>query len=200
MNWLVFFIGAWVATGLELGLRDGLSLGPTGAAPSFVLIYLTAIALATPRATAVWAGFILGLLLDLTRAMPAADGMSVVWTVGPMTLGGAMAAYTATLLRGSLYQRNPLAGPVVVAVAVFLANIIALAPLAARDWYDPMIDLAASHELARAGLIAVYSAGAALVLALLLRPVAPLGASLFMFHPTPSTWRWGTSRRSSGHR
>ena len=174
MNWLVFFIGGWLMMGLELGLRDPLALGPTGAAPSFVLIYLVFIALSAPRATALWAGLALGLMLDLSRAMPAADGLTVVWTIGPMAIGGAAGAYAVTIVRSALYQRNPIAAPICVALAVFLAHLVAVSVFTARSWYDPAIEIYSTRELGRAVGSAIYSAIAALVLSLLLHRVMPL--------------------------
>lgn len=200
MNWLVFFIGAWVMMGLELGLRDGLALGPTGGAPSFALIYLVFVALSSPKRTAMWAGAAVGLLLDLTRALPAADGLRVVTTIGPMTLGATLAAYTVVQVRGVLYQRNPFTGPIVVAVAVFLAHLVAIATLELRSWYDAAVDLAAVREVARSALTAAYSAGVALLLGVMFKPILPMLAAAFQFDPTPSAWRWGFGRRASSHR
>lgn len=200
MNWLVFFLGAWVVMGLELGLRDGLALGPTGAAPSFAMIYLVFIALSSPRRTAVWAGLVVGVMLDLTRAMPAADGLTIVKSIGPMAVGGALAAYTATIVRSSLYHRNPVAAPIVVALSTFLAHLVALALLTVRTWYDPAVELSAVRELGRISLIAVFTAVVAFVLGIILRPILPALASVFMFDVTPSAWRWGPPRRHTGLR
>ncbi len=200
MNWLVFFIGAWLTMGLELGLRDGLSLGPTGAAPSFAMIYLVFIALSSPRRTAVWAGLVIGILLDLTRAMPAADGVAIVRAIGPMAVGCALAAYTATIVRSSLYHRNPIAAPMVVVLATFLAQLVALALLTMRSWYDPALAQSASRELLRAVIISGYTALVAFGLGIILRPLLPAFASLFMFDATPSAWRWGPPRRHTGSR
>lgn len=194
MNWLVFFIGTWLMMGLELGLRDPLALGPTGAAPSFALMYLVFIALSAPRSTAIWAGLAIGVMLDLSRAMPAADGLTVVWTIGPMALGCAAGAYAVTVVRSTLYQRNPIAAPICVAIAVFLAHLIAVSLFTARSWYDPAIDIHSTRELGRAVAIALYSTLAALVLSLLLHRVMPLIAALFMFEGTSSAWRWGQTR------
>lgn len=200
MNWLVFFLGAWVTMGLQLGLRDGLALGPTAVAPSFALIYLVFVALSAPKRTALWAGLVIGLLLDLTRALPSADAQSVVTVIGPMTLGGALAAYAVVQVRGVLYQRNPLTAPVVTAIAVFLAHLVAIATLELRSWYDPAVDISALGDVARAALIAVYSAAVMFVVNLLLRPALPALATLFAFDATPSAWRWGYGRRGSLHR
>lgn len=200
MNWLVFFIGAWLTMGLELGLRDGLALGPTGAAPSFAMIYLVFISLSSPRGTAVWAGLIIGALLDLTRAMPGADGVTIVKAIGPMAVGGALAAYTATIVRSSLYHRNPLAAPIVVALSTFLAHLVAIAFWTMRTWYDPAVELSATRELWRIMLIAAFTAVVAFVLGVMLRPILPALASLFMFDVTPSAWRWGSPRRHTGLR
>lgn|GEM_PF-382944 len=200
MNWIVFFLGSWVMMGLELGLRDGLQLGATGAAPSFVLLYLVFLALSAPRSTAVWTGLILGLMLDLTRAMPAANGLSVVTSIGPMALGGAMAAYTVTMVRGAVYQRNPIAAPVIVALAVFLAHLVSIALLATRSWYDPSVTIVATTEVAFSALVAGYTALVAFVVLILFGRAMPLLAALFMFDVTPSSWRWGQTRRMGSAR
>jgi len=190
VNWLVAAIGLWAVMGLELGLRDGLALGPTGAAPTFALIYLVFLALSAPRRAALWAGLAVGLALDASRALPSADGMRVVAAIGPLTLGGALAAYTTVQIRGVLNQRNPLTGPLVVAVAVFLAHLVAVATLEMRSWYDAALTVDAVADLGRAGLTAVYSALASLVLGVLARPILPMIAAVHQFDPTPSAWRW----------
>ncbi len=200
MNWIVFLIGAWFMFGLETGLRDGLQLGPTGAAPSFVMIYVVFISLSAPKRTAVLASVMLGLLLDLTRATPSADGLSIVWTIGPMALGAAFASYTTVMVRGVLYQRNPLAAPIVVFAASFLAWLIVNGVFTARSWYDPAIDINSVHTLGRDFVSALYTALVALVLGLLLRPMIGVISSLFLFDPTPSAWRWGTAHRFGANR
>lgn len=200
MNWIVFLIGAWLMFGLETGLRDGLLLGPTGAAPSFVMIYIVFISLSAPKRTALWASIALGIMLDLTRATPAADGLSVVWTIGPMALGAALASYTTVMVRGVLYQRNPLAAPIVVFAASFLAWLVVIGVFTARSWYDPTVDFAPMSTLARDFVSALYTAVAALALGLLLRPILGVMSSLYLFDPTPSAWRWGSVHRMSSIR
>lgn len=200
MNWLVFSVGLWVVMGLELGLRDALALGPTGGAPSFAMIYLVFIALSAPRRTAIWAGLTIGLVLDLTRAMPAADGVTIVKSLGPMGLGGALAAYTATTVRASLYHRNPIAAPIVVGLATFLAYLVAIAVFTARTWYDPLVEISATREVGRALLTAGFTMVVAFVLGIVLRPILPALAAVFMFDPTSSAWRWGPARRHPGMR
>lgn len=195
MNWIVFLIGAWLTFGLETGLRDGLQLGPTGAAPSFVMIYIVFISLSAPKRTAVFASMTLGIVLDLTRATPSADGLSIVWSIGPMALGAVLASYTTVMVRGVLYQRNPLAAPIVVFAASFLAWLVVNGVFTARSWYDPAIDHSAMLTLARDFVSALYTALVALTLGLLLRPILGVISSLYLFSPTPSAWRWGTVRR-----
>jgi len=190
MNWMVSSIALWIVMGLELGLRNGLALGSTGAAPSFALIYLVYLGLSAPKRTALWGGLVIGLVLDLSRALPSADGLRVVTVIGPLTVGGALAAYTTVQIRGVLNQRNPLTGPLVVVVAVFLAHLVAIAMLELRSWYDPAVSIPALADLGRAALTAVYSAAVALALGVIARPVLPVLAAVHQFDTTPSAWRW----------
>lgn len=173
MSWTVFAIAAWLMMGLELGLRDALELGRSGVTPSFVVILLAFVASHAPKHAAVWAGGILGALLDLTAARPDAAAPGVVTTLGPGALGGFLAAYTVVVMRGSMMRRNPLTLSLLSFVATIMLTIAATTLLEARSLWDPALRVAAGHDLWIGLLRGVYTALVA----------APIGAGLGLLTP-----------------
>lgn len=174
MNPLSFLIAAWLMFGLELGLRDALELGATGIAPSFVIVLLAMISLLASKRAALWAGLLLGVLMDLTHTMPGPGGFGAVVTVGPYALGSLLAAYSIVTLRALVIKRNPITLVFLSAVAAFLVNIVFVAIMTARSWYDPMIEFSPVAELLQRLGVAAYSGGLALVLGPLLLYFSPL--------------------------
>ncbi len=173
MNWLVFAIAAWLTLGLEIGLRDGLALGETGVAPSFLLILMVVAALWAPKATAMGAAMILGLLADLTRVAPAPGAGGVVTIVGPMTLGFALGCYTTLTLRVVVMRRNVVAIAGLVLVAGIMAHILAAALLALRSGIDPAVAARPLAELGRGVGVSAYSGAASLLVGPLMLFLTP---------------------------
>jgi rod shape-determining protein MreD len=115
MRWLSFFILAYVALGLQIGLARAIEWKE--AVPDFVLLAVIFLALNAPRDTALLACFILGLLRDL-----AGDG-----TLGLYALSYGIVALVIVGIQQAVARRHPvthfmlaLLGGVLVAVILSL--------------------------------------------------------------------------------
>jgi len=191
MNWVVFALVAWVTMGLELGLRPSIQLGDSGMAPSFALILVAYIALAAPRATALWAALCVGVLLDLTSERLASNGISTLTIVGPTALGCMLGASAVGNVRAMVYRRNPLTMLVLAMGMSVIVQIVVVACLAARSWWDPAIVFHARPELAARLGSAVYTGVAALLVGPALNFLTPLFGFIGMHQPrSGSAARW----------
>lgn len=183
MNWVVFLLVAWVTMGLELGLRPSIQLGDSGMAPSFALILVAYLALAAPRQAALWAAMFIGVLLDLTSERLASSGLGTLTIVGPAALGCMLGASAVANVRAMVYRRNPLTMLVLAIMMSVIAQIVIVACLAARSWWDPAIAFHARPELAVRLGSAVYTGVAALVVGPVLNFLTPLFGFQGMHHP-----------------
>lgn len=169
MNRLVFVIAVWVFFGLELGLKDAFRLGESSVAPSFVVCLLVFVAMHTSAVTAVGAGMVIGLLLDITSGRPAPETMELVTVLGPRALGCAAAAYAVHTSRTLVVQQNPLTFGFLAFLAVIVMEAVAAALLEIRSIYDPLVDFHAGAELGGKFGSAVYTAVIALAVGPALR-------------------------------
>jgi cell shape-determining protein MreD len=137
MRWVVVIVVAWVALGLELGLREFLTFsgpgaaGAGGSAPSFVLPLVVFIALFAPQLSALWTALVLGLALDL--ASPRGEGAVIV--AGPHAIAFVCAAYLVLVFRPVLMRRNPLTLAFASVLGGLLAAIIVCAFFTVRMVY-----------------------------------------------------------------
>ncbi|MCB9837871.1 MAG: hypothetical protein H6813_00895 [Phycisphaeraceae bacterium] len=178
MNWVVFALAAWITMGIELGLRPSIQLGDSGMAPSFALVLVTYIALTAPRATALWAAMCVGVALDLTSERLAANNIETLTIVGPTALGCMLGASAVGNLRAMVYRRSPLTMLVLAALLSVIVQIVVVACLAARSWWDPALVFHARPELASRLGSAAYTGAIALVVGPALNFLTPL----FGFH------------------
>jgi hypothetical protein len=178
MNWPVVAVFAYVLLGLELALKPALAIEPPGIAPSFVLPLIAFVALHAPALPTLWVALAIGLVLDLTDPVLAADGRYEVTVMGPMALGCLGAAYTSLTIRGLLVRRNPITLVVLAVLVSAIAGVVAVAMLSMRSIYDGAVVLRPTEELLRAVLSAVYTGGSATVLAIVFVPLS----GLFGFH------------------
>jgi len=117
MTWPTFAFFLYFVLAVEIGLRDALSIGTMGIAPSFMLVYLVFIASNARVWTAVWAALIIGVLVDLTSTYVVGADPRVV--LGPNAIGFIVGALLTIELRSVLYRRHPLT----IAVQTLLAGI-----------------------------------------------------------------------------
>jgi len=184
MNWLVFAVVAWVLFGLELGLRELLSIGPGGVSPSFVVPLLVFVGLSAPPRTVLWAGASLGLVSDLLRTVDV-EGGAVATVVGPGVIGFTMAGYALIAVRPLLYRRNPLTIAVLSGACVMVAEVVVVALTGVRGSYDELA-YSPGPELVVGMLSGLYSVASGGLVSLGLLPLT----DLFRFqHGTPGFGR-----------
>ncbi len=191
MNWVVFLLVSWVTLGLELGLRPSIQLGDSGMAPSFALILVAYIALTAPRVTALWAAMLIGIVLDLTSERLSSSGMSTLTIVGPTALGCMLGASAITNLRAMVYRRSPITMLMLATLLSVIVQIVVVACLAARSWWDPSLVFHARPEFAARLGSAAYTGVAALVVGPVLNFLTPLFGFIGMHQPRGgSASRW----------
>jgi hypothetical protein len=191
MNWLVFTLLAWIFMGLEVGLKDALAIGPLGIAPSFVLVLLTVVAMSARAPHALWAAFMMGVLLDLTNSIPTISGPALstatdtitaaggggggpaITILGPYAFGCPLAAQLIISLRALMIRRNPLTVGFLSAVCGLVITVVLVAILSIRSRFDPIVWDASQALLVHAAS-ALYTGVVGIVVALALVPIAPL--------------------------
>ena len=141
MRWIVYFILAYVAIGLQAGLAPFLTWN--GASPNFVLLAVIFIAINAPREPALLGAFMLGMLQDLMTtqglgvyafsyglaAMFTISTQEVVYREHPLThftLGLVTGISTAVMLvlhasAPWLHASTPLKGPFITAILTAIA-------------------------------------------------------------------------------
>lgn len=174
MNLVLVAVLGWLAMGFETGLKGTLAvrLGSVTAAPSFVLPLAVFIALCAPPMQAMWVCLALGLLMDLTAPqMTVGDDLVVI---GPYALGFAAACQLVLAMRGVVIRRHPLAVVMLSILAAAVMQIVVTAIFTARHAMGDQIIWNPSQELMARLLSAVATGATALVIAVLLSPMAPL--------------------------
>ncbi len=172
MNWLVYAILAWIALGLEQGFRPALQVGSVNIAPSFVLILMVFVSLWVRASAVIPAAMILGACLDMLNKVPTSTGETVV-VLGPWALGCALAAFLILNLRAMVFRRNPLTLAVLCFIASFAAEVVVLAILMFRSWYDILVLQPAAAELTQRLLTALYTGLVSILIGPLLQMAAP---------------------------
>ncbi len=170
MNWLVFAVLTWFAMGLDLGLRNVLSLGDSAIAPRFTVVLLVFICIHAPPGAMMLAAILVGLLLDAVSTVPEAHTANPVMIIGPFSLGCMLAAYAILTVRSVMQRKSPFTLAVLVLVGSLLVEVVRLTLLTVRSFYDDLALEGAAASLGTGFGVAVYSA----VLAVLLAPL--LGA------------------------
>jgi rod shape-determining protein MreD len=160
MRWPVFAVFAFAALTLEVSLRNALRLESLwGASPSFVACLAVLVSMFTNRLTALWACWILGVLMDLLQ--PGQNGARVI---GPSAIGFVFAGYVITLLRTMVFRRKAITMGAMTFVFLLASGIMAVFVLTIRGWYpdshagtwSPMRALAANAlEALYGGVIAI---------------------------------------------
>jgi cell shape-determining protein MreD len=173
MNAVLVALLAWLALGFEAGLKHTLAIpwGKLQAAPGFVLPLAVIIALCAPGIQALWACMVLGLMMDLTSPQPLVAGQIVV--LGPHALGFLVAGQFVLAVRGLVLRRNPFTVVVLSVIAGCIMQIVVTALLTVHAALDST-QWGAGAELGSRLLGAVVTGGTALLVALLVLPMAPL--------------------------
>lgn len=184
MRWLVFALAAWALLGADMGLKDALQFGSGPIAPSLALPLVVFVALHAPVLTAVAAGLVVGLALDLTHAHQILGAPETVVIVGPYALGCAAGAYGVVALRSVVMRHNPLMFAILTVVLSLLMHVVVSALLEARSLYD-VITFDAGAELLARVWISAYTGVVAIPLGWMLQK----SEALFRFAPVGSVRR-----------
>lgn len=181
----MFSLVAWVAVGLETGLKPALQLGPTPIAPSFIVPVAVLIAMFAPSAVALWSCLLLGVLADLTWSIPRTDtGLATL--VGPYALGYLLGGQLVLALRGVMVKRNPLTLGFLSGAAAIVVNVVVVAIITLHPFlYDEPIHWNPTSQLLARLSAALYTGVLGILLAPGLLAIAP-----FMGLPTPGTRRY----------
>lgn len=171
MNIFAFAIAAWICFGLEIGLRDYLSLH--SAAPSFIVILLVYVAMHAPQRAVLWSALVLGAIVDLTGSITVTPRGTAV-LLGPNALGFLLGAQIVLSLRGMIVSRNPLSLGVLSLLVGAVTQIVFVAFFTVHKVYHDPIVWDASDRLLQGLLAAVYTGLVAVLLSLLLIPITPL--------------------------
>ncbi|MFZ4575429.1 MAG: hypothetical protein ACOYN0_13600 [Phycisphaerales bacterium] len=173
MNWLAYLALLWLFVGLEKGLRDALTLGTTGIAPTFVFVLVTLVAMYATPLVATWAAFVAGLVLDLVFEHQLKDGGPAVTIIGPHALAYVLAVQLILTLRGVMFRRNPLTVGFLSGVGGATAMCLAAGILSLRTLFGtPLANWNVGAEMIRGLGSAAYTAAVGLFLAFPLMPVA----------------------------
>ncbi len=163
MRWAVFLIFAVAGIVFDAGFGDVFRVeGLWDVRPSLSAVLVVFVALSAPRTLALWACFVLGLLIDLS-SQHSVGGNRIVYLVGPHTLGFLAAGWMVVRGRTMVFRRRPLTIGVMTLGCVLLAQAIILVVLVvrSREWYPGGVihwtDTTLGIEMLRRVLIAVYS-------------------------------------------
>ena len=170
---LVAVLG-WLTLGLETGVKDDLSIwvGSVKAAPSFAVPLAVFIAICAAPTQALWTALLLGLGMDLLSPVVSSAGNNLV-VLGPHALGMVVAAQFVLLTRGLVIRRNPLTMVALSIPAALMMHIVVVAIFRIRQFYSPLDNWFTLDELGARFLGSLLTGGTALVMSILLLPLAP---------------------------
>jgi rod shape-determining protein MreD len=172
MRWPVVAIMAYVVLGLETAVKPELAISPSGFrfSPTFLVPFITFVALSGPTVPVLWVAVLLGLVADLYS--PRDAGNLVV--VGPYALGYMAGAYLVLVMRGLMFRRSPLSMIFLSILATAMAELVVVTIMTMRSVYTDPSAWAAGRELTNRMLGALYTVMTAGVLSLILFPLTPL--------------------------
>ncbi len=175
MNWVVFAMLAWLALGLERGLKPMLMLqgGSLTLAPSFVMTLAVFVSMIAPPAAALWSCLGLGLMLDLLSPK-SLGGNTLVTVVGPHALAYLLGAQLVLTLRGLVIRRNPISLAFLSLSFGVVAGIAATFLVVVKRLFGTPIEGSAGAELLNHFVSAGYTSVMAFFLAFALLPMTGL--------------------------
>ncbi|MBL9032961.1 MAG: hypothetical protein JNM80_14790 [Phycisphaerae bacterium] len=169
MNVPLLLVVAWLCLGLESGLSSSIP-----GQPGFVLPLAVLVALSAAPGAALWTCLVLGLCVDLLTMRMHGAGGALVAVPGPMAIGYLVAGQFVLALRGQVIRRNPLTLLALSVVGMAIAQAFACGLLTARHLAHPEFEWRPLAELGRRLLSALVTGPVALVMALVLLPLAPM--------------------------
>jgi rod shape-determining protein MreD len=162
MNWLAYFILAYLALGVQVALSGFVEVG--GAAPNFILLGVIFIAVNGAREQALLGSFVLGLLQDMLTLHP----------IGTWALAYGLVALFVVSTQEVVYKEHPLTHFFLALMGGILCGVV----LSVHEWVYPMLHGKGSGQVGSIALFgsAVYSAVLApIVLGILQRMKAAFG-------------------------
>lgn len=172
---------AWLCLGLETGLKGTLAfrVDTLMAAPSFVVPLAVFVGVCAAPYQVLWTCLGLGLAMDLLAPVDLGGGGGVITVAGPHAIGMLLAGQFVLLTRGLMIRRNPLTIVALSIPAAMIMHIVVVAFFTLRQFYSPLPGWSTTGELATRFFASVLTGGSALVLSVLLMPLAPaLGLQL----------------------
>ncbi|MHC4082192.1 MAG: hypothetical protein ACYS15_19580 [Planctomycetota bacterium] len=137
MRWIVFVVAAVIGVVFDTGLNEVLRIEKLGhARPSLCAVVAVFVALSAPRTAALWACFVLGLLLDLSHPLTVAENRGV-YLIGPYALGYLVGGWLVVSARAMVFRRRPLTIGVMTVACLLAAQLVAVGfyVLRSRQWY-----------------------------------------------------------------
>lgn len=163
---------AWIAMGLEVGLRDSLSLRGTAISPSFVLCLLVFIASFASEKGTRWTCIGLGLAMDVLSPVLLTTAAGEARIIGPHVLAYLLCSQLVLQARSFMMRRNPIAIGVMCAAAAVIAGLVLTTIYSLRSWVlDPM-EWSAMRDLWMRLGSSVYTGLVGIVVAYVLLPLA----------------------------
>ena len=163
MRWTIFLAFAVLGLVFDLGLGEVLRIDKLWQIrPSLCGVLAVFVALSAPRTSALWACFVLGLLLDLSYQVTLADNR-VVHLIGPYALGYVAGGWLVMRARTMVFRRRALTVGVMTVLCLLAVHVVVvvLFALRSRSWYPggPVYwtQTTVPVELLRRLLIAIYS-------------------------------------------
>jgi hypothetical protein len=158
MSGAALVIATWIFLGLELGLKDALSLGHEHIAPSFMFCFLTFLAMFS------------------SHPRPLRDGTGTATLIGPYALSYLLSVQLITALRGLVIKRNPLTVGFLSFMGSIVCQVVLVGILSIRMWWGDAIfgpEASPSQELLARLASAAYTGLLGCGLGLILFPLAP---------------------------
>jgi rod shape-determining protein MreD len=185
VRWPVFALFAYLFLVLEVSLRNVLMLGPIG--PSFVIVLVVFISLFAPRFTALWACWVLGMLVDLcTPLMHGADRVGPL--LGAHALGYVFGGYVILQIRAMLFRRRAVTMAVMTVICFVAASLVVVFLYAIHGFYPGEAPAWAEMRPVRELLLRLGVAGYSGLLALLIGPMLMWSAPLWAFRAGPQPY------------
>ena len=166
MNWAVLAIAAVLGLVLDQSVLDGLALDrldPASARqikPSFCGMLAVFVALGAPRMPALWACFILGMLLDLSLPLTLAPDRAF-YLVGPHALGYVAGGWLVVKGKAMVFRQRPLTMGVMTFGLLLVVHVVVVILYQIRVWHPGQevcwTDGSVGGALFRRALGALYS-------------------------------------------
>ncbi len=172
MNWVLFVLVAYLFCAMQKGLAALFEIGTI--APQFTIILGVFVGLFAPRRATLWAWGLLGFVMDMLMPVhTVAGGEAQMVLVGPWTFGMMAGGAVILQVRASLLKSHPMSHAFAVGACGIGVQLVAIAILVVRSFYDPLVTFSPLSLLWGGVLASVYTALFAIPLSWALIRIAP---------------------------